>query len=75
MGSSGYNPMGLAQPARARNLGQEAVLGTNGATDAEIAKAIHDEHVCAPVKLYLDKGVVYHRTDGCRQNGRRQHQD
>jgi hypothetical protein len=66
MGSSGYNPMGLAQPAPARNLGQEAVLGTNGATDAEIAKAIHDEHVCAPVKLYLDQGVVYHRADGCR---------
>lgn len=37
------------------------------ATPAEIAKATHDRRVCAPIKLYLETGVVYQRADGCRK--------
>jgi hypothetical protein len=36
-------------------------------TDAEVAKALHDERVCAPVKVYLESGVAYHPASGCRK--------
>jgi hypothetical protein len=77
MGSSGYNPVGGPGEIGHKSRGGGEVLGTfdteghktrytDVPTDAEIAKAIHDEHVCVPVKLYLDRGVVYQRADGCR---------
>jgi hypothetical protein len=75
-GSSGYNPLGPGgkNPTGHKSEGGEEVLGNFGTgktgstdkpTEAEVAKAKHDQHVCAPVKVYLDTGVVYQRADGC----------
>jgi hypothetical protein len=75
MGSSGYNPMGgPGEKEHKSRGGGEVTFDSEGhktrytdvPTDAAIAQAIHDEHVCAPVKLYLDRGVVYQRAEGCR---------
>jgi hypothetical protein len=31
-----------------------------------VAKAIHDERVCAPVTVYTDDGIIRHAAQGCR---------